>query len=70
MPQAERGDHYTNVLPDKITIFQKPIEEEAESLEDIREIVKETVWHEIAHHFGLDEDEVEEAGKRRRKRGE
>ncbi|HBP01079.1 MAG: hypothetical protein UY41_C0001G0017 [Candidatus Moranbacteria bacterium GW2011_GWE1_49_15] len=70
VPQAERGDHYTNVLPDKITIFQKPIEEEAESLEDIREIVKETVWHEIAHHFGLDEDEVEEAGKRRRKRGE
>jgi len=65
--QAERGANYTSVLPDKITIFQKPIEEEARDEEDIKEIVKDTVWHEIAHHFGMDETQVHEAEVRRRK---
>lgn len=65
--QLNRGSNYTFVLPDKITIFQKAIEEEAESIEDMREIVKNTVWHEIAHHFGMDENEVRRAEERRKK---
>jgi predicted Zn-dependent protease with MMP-like domain len=84
VPQTKR-EHYGQVLPDKITIFQKPIEEMARSEEEakrtssllhlhpatresvIKEIVKNTVWHEIAHHFGMDEKKVREAEYQRRK---
>ncbi len=69
IPQAERGAGYTLVLPDKITIFRNPILEEAESREEVREIVRDTVWHEIAHHFGMDEDEVERAEQRKGEAG-
>ncbi len=65
VPQLERGANYTFVLPDKITIFQKPIEEEARDEKDIKEIVKNTVWHEIAHHFGMDEEQVCQAEAKR-----
>ena len=66
VPQTKRG-YYGQVLPDKITIFQKPIEKYSSSEEEIKEIVKNTVWHEIAHHFGLDEKRVREAEVRRKK---
>jgi len=62
VPQTKRG-YYSWVLPDKITIFKKPIEEVALSEKEIREKVKETVWHEIAHHFGLGEERVRRAKK-------
>lgn len=52
-------------LPDKITIFQEPIERLARSKEELKEIVKDTIWHEIAHHFGLDEKRVKQAESRR-----
>ena len=65
IPQSKRGDHYTSVVPDKITIFQKPIENAAKDLEDMEAIVRNTVWHEIAHYFGLDEEHVREAERRR-----
>jgi len=67
VPQVSRGANYNAVLPDKITIFQKPIEESARDEEDVKEIVKNTVWHEIAHHFGMDEYRVRQAEARRRK---
>ncbi|OGI98608.1 hypothetical protein A3H53_01150 [Candidatus Nomurabacteria bacterium RIFCSPLOWO2_02_FULL_40_10] len=66
IPQSARLGNYTGVLPDKITIFQKPIEDEAESEEEVKEIVKNTVWHEIAHHFGMDESAVRKAEEKRR----
>ena len=65
IPQTKRG-YYSGVLPDKITIFQKPIEEAAFNEEHIKEIVKNTVWHEIAHHFGMDEERVRKVEKRRK----
>lgn len=65
VPQTRR-ENYGQVLPDKITIFQKPIEEIARSEEEIKEIVKNTVWHEIAHHFGFDEKEVRKMETRRK----
>jgi len=68
VPQSARGNHYTSVVPDKITIFRRPIEAVAESVEEIKEIVKNTVWHEIAHHFGMNEDAVRQAESRRRRR--
>ena len=52
-------------LPDKITIFQKPIEKLARSNEErITKLVKIVVWHEIAHHFGFNEKEVRELEKK------
>ena len=65
VPQGERGTNYTGVIPDKITIFKKPIEDEASDEKDIREIAKDTVWHEIAHHFGMDESRVRQAETKR-----
>jgi predicted Zn-dependent protease with MMP-like domain len=67
VPQIKRGPHYGMTLPDKITIFQKPIEQIAHSDEEIRQIVRDTVWHEIAHHFGSDERRVREAEGKRKK---
>ena len=66
--QIRRGANYNATLPDKITIFQKPIEKEARDEEDLKEIVKNTVWHEIAHHFGMSEAQVRQAEIKRRKK--
>src|SRR3989338_8235574 len=68
VPKAKRGANYNAVLPDKITIFKKTIEEEARGEEDLKEIVKNTVWHEIAHHFGMSEVQVRQAEIKRCKR--
>jgi len=67
VPQLERGANYSAVLPDKITIFQDPIEALARDEEDIKEMVKNTVWHEIAHHFGMDEARVRQAEARKKR---
>ena len=67
VPQTKRGPHYGMTLPDKITIFQKQIEQAAGSDETVREIVKNTVWHEIAHHFGTSEQRLKEIEKKRKK---
>lgn len=66
VPQAVRSGQYSLVLPDKITIFKRPIEAAATNAEGVKEIVKTTVWHEIAHHFGLDEGEVRRAEIRKK----
>jgi len=66
VPQTKRR-HYSEVLPDKITIFQKPVERLTHSEKEIKEIVKNTVWHEIAHHFGLEEKRIKEVESRRKK---
>lgn len=62
VPQTERGSIYQN-LPDKITIFKKAIERESKSKKDIKSLIIKTVWHEVAHHFGMDEEEVEKEEK-------
>ena len=64
VPQTRRG-YYSWVLPDKITIFQKPIEEVCFSDKQVKEMVKKTVWHEIAHHFGMDEKRVRKVEKQK-----
>jgi len=68
--QLDRGINYGGVLPDKITIFREPIEESARSLREIKEIVKDTVWHEVAHHFGFDEKRVRKSEENRQKKTE
>ena len=68
VPQNRRGVNYTAVLPDKITIFRGPIIRSSTNPDRIKEMVKNTVWHEIAHHFGMDEGEVRNAERKRRTR--
>ena len=60
IPLTERDSHYGNTLPDRISIYQRPIEEACEDDEDIRQCVAETVIHEFGHYFGLSEEEIEE----------
>ena len=52
-------------FPDRITIFQRPHEQMARDLPSLRRVVEETIWHEVAHYFGLNEAEVRRAEKRR-----
>jgi predicted Zn-dependent protease with MMP-like domain len=56
VPQTKRGRHYGMVAPDKITIFQKPIEARAQSEKEIEMEIEKVVRHEIAHHFGSSEE--------------
>ncbi len=58
----ERGITSDPLLPDKITIFKGPLEEACETEEQIAEEVRRTVVHEIAHHFGIDEDRLRDLG--------
>lgn len=60
IPQTARGANYNLVLPDKITIFKHPILSASHDMADIKSHVKHTLWHEIAHHFGLDHDRIHE----------
>lgn len=59
------GGHYHRGMPDKITLFKREIEDAAGSEDEIAEIVRDTVWHELAHHLGLEEHEVRAAERRR-----
>ena len=58
VPQTHRTSNYSLIPPDKITIFQKPIEAFAASVEEIKTQVKKTVLHEIGHHFGMSVEEL------------
>ena len=60
-PLTERGFD-TPLHPDRIWIFQGPIEEECETEEEIREEIKTTIVHEVAHFFGLDDEYLEGLG--------
>ena len=53
IPQTQRGAHYGLVLPDKITIFRRPIEAICRSETEVMAEVERVVKHEIAHHFGI-----------------
>jgi predicted Zn-dependent protease with MMP-like domain len=62
VPKTHRGFTYGEVVPDKIIIFQGPIEQVCRGPEQVRECVRKTVLHEIGHHFGMDEDQLRSAG--------
>ena len=67
VPRTKRGSGYSFVLPDKITVFKNPIEASARDLEHLKKIVADTIWHEFAHHFGIDEGRVRHLEGRRRR---
>jgi predicted Zn-dependent protease with MMP-like domain len=61
IPLPDRGEGYGvgATMPDTITIYKNPTLEEAEESDgDVARIVRDTIWHEFGHYFGLDEDEV------------
>jgi predicted Zn-dependent protease with MMP-like domain len=66
VPQTRRGRGYGLVLPDKISIFQRAIEAQCRSAYEIEARVGEVVRHEIAHHFGLDDDTLRKIERGRR----
>jgi predicted Zn-dependent protease with MMP-like domain len=59
-PLTERGWGHGNALPDRISIYQLPIEEACADDEEVRDCIAETVIHEFGHYFGMSEDEIEE----------
>ena len=63
-PLPERTWGYGNTLPDRVTIFQNPIEEDCEDDADVRAVIGETLIHEVGHYFGLSEEEIEEIEER------
>jgi predicted Zn-dependent protease with MMP-like domain len=59
-PLPERSWAFGNALPDRITIFQKPIEEDCDDEDEVRAVIGETLIHEVGHYFGMSEEEIEE----------
>ena len=61
IPLTERGSDYSGVLPDRITLYAIPIVEEAGPNDAaLKRVIGETVVHEIAHHFGIDDERLHE----------
>lgn len=63
-PLTERQWAHGNALPDKVTLFQRPIEDASEDDDDLIVAIGETLIHEIGHYFGLSEEEIEEIEER------
>jgi predicted Zn-dependent protease with MMP-like domain len=64
-PLTRRSVHDSFVMPDVITIYQGPHERLARTTAELEQMVRDTVWHEIAHYFGMDEPGVRAAERRR-----
>jgi predicted Zn-dependent protease with MMP-like domain len=62
IPLTQRGRGYNLTPPDRITLFQGPLEMVARNPRDLLRLVRETVIHEIAHHFGFSEEEIRKLG--------
>jgi predicted Zn-dependent protease with MMP-like domain len=63
-PLTERGSSYGNTLPDRITLYQGPIEDACDTDADVITCIGETLIHELGHYFGLSEEEIEEIEER------
>jgi predicted Zn-dependent protease with MMP-like domain len=63
IPLTSRDSGYAGVLPDRITIYRRAVEKLATGEEDLRRIVRETVEHELAHHFGIDDERLRDLGR-------
>jgi predicted Zn-dependent protease with MMP-like domain len=63
-PLTERDWAYGNTLPDRITIYQRPIEEDCDDEDEMRAVIGETLIHEVGHYFGLSEEEIEDIEER------
>jgi len=59
-PLPERTWGFGNNLPDRITIYQQPIEEDCDDEDEMRAVIGETLIHEVGHYFGMSEEQIEE----------
>jgi predicted Zn-dependent protease with MMP-like domain len=64
-PLTVRSVFDSFAMPDRITIFQGPHERAARTPEQLAKMVEDTIWHEVAHYFGMDESQVRTAERRR-----
>lgn len=62
IPLTVRGHHYGSTLPDRILIYQESIESICGSEAEVVEQVQQTVLHELAHHFGIDDERLDQLG--------
>lgn len=62
IPLTERSSFYPPILPDKITIFAAPLQRDFSDPDELREEIRTTVLHEVAHYFGFDDDEIDKLG--------
>jgi predicted Zn-dependent protease with MMP-like domain len=62
VPQTKRTHNYALVPPDRISIYRRPIEMRCRTVREVRRLVSRVVRHEIAHHFGIDDDRLQEIG--------
>jgi len=62
IPLTERGSGYFGVMPDRITLFRRPLLAAAQDEEDLKDLVAETVVHEVAHFFGISDERLDELG--------
>jgi len=62
IPLIRRGTHYNLVTPDRITLYRGPLQAACRTLTALRDQIRRTVVHEIAHHFGIDEARIRELG--------
>lgn len=73
LPMTQRGWSRYSLMPDRISIYQGPLERAARNEAELERLVVETLWHEIGHYFGLSEAEIRRAERRwraqRRRRG-
>ncbi len=63
-PLPERTWGFGNNLPDRITIYQQPIEEDCDNEDEMRAMIGETLIHEVGHYFGMSEEQIEEIEER------
>ncbi len=61
-PYTYRNTYYMNTTPDRIILFQRNIERYCHNMDELKEKIREVLVHEIAHYFGMNEDEVRAAG--------
>ncbi len=67
IPLTQRGAGYSFVLPDKITLFKNSLIASVNNDDDLFEQIKHTLWHEIAHYYGLNHDRMDELTNRNKK---
>ena len=62
IPLPERSEFFPPILPDKISIFSEPLLRDFTDPDELREQIRTTLLHEIAHYFGFDDDEIDKLG--------
>ena len=62
VPLPERGSGYSGHLPDRISVYRLPLEDSFPDPDELRDEIRITVLHELAHYFGIDEDRLDELG--------